>query len=128
MRGIKRIVWHCTATSQNTTVYNIKKYWRERMGWKSPGYHLIIEPNGDMVQLAQFHAIVNGARGYNFDSIHVSYIGGKDVDDRTEAQIRTQKTVYKLLSQFFPEAEHVGHRDLNKYKSCPRFEIKDLLK
>jgi len=129
MRDINHIVLHCTATSQDTKVSSIKKYWKEKLGWKSPGYHLIIKPNGDLVQLAPFHMVVNGARGHNHDSIHVSYIGGKDEDDRTEDQIRTQKTVVKLLKQFYPDAEVLGHRDFKGVsKSCPRFDAKTLLK
>ena len=42
MREIKYIVVHCSATAHNTKIENIKKYWKETLGWKSPGYHIII--------------------------------------------------------------------------------------
>ena len=128
MRDIDYIVFHCTATSQNTKVSSIKKYWKEKLGWKNPGYHLIIEPNGNLVQLAPFHMVVNGVRGHNHNSIHVSYIGGKNEDDRTSDQIRTQKTVLKLLRQFYKDAKIMGHRDFEGVKkSCPRFDVQTLL-
>ena len=77
MREIKYIVLHCTATSKDATVENIKKYWKERLGWKNVGYHFIIKPNGKIEKLAGINTITNGVRGFNDRSIHISYIGGK---------------------------------------------------
>jgi N-acetylmuramoyl-L-alanine amidase len=127
MRDIKYIVFHCTA-DQTTKVENIVKYWKERLGWKSPGYHFIIEASGEVTQLHPISKPSNGVRGYNSNSIHISYIGGKDIDDRTTNQIIAQKAILKTLLASFPDAEVLGHRDFKGVsKSCPRFNAKDLL-
>ena len=129
MRDIKYIVFHCTATGQDATVEGILRYWKERLGWKNPGYHFLIEPNGEVHQLQPLSKPSNGVRGYNKNSIHISYIGGKDEDDRTVEQVVAQKALLKSLLAHYPKAEYLGHRDFpNVSKSCPRFNAKDILK
>ena len=123
MREIKYIVLHCTATSKDATVENIKKYWKERLGWKNVGYHFIIKPNGKIEKLAGINTITNGVRGFNDRSIHISYIGGKYEDDRTEYQIESQHFIVGILKDMFPKAKIQGHTDFPKVtKSCPRFD------
>lgn len=129
MRDIKYIVLHCTATSQDATVENIKKYWKERLKWKSVGYHYIIDKHGVINQLADDSKMVNGVRGYNSVSLHISYIGGKDADDRTHLQKEAQRVLVKMLKNKYPDAIIQGHRDFDGVKkSCPNFDVKKWLK
>ncbi|MCH5690064.1 N-acetylmuramoyl-L-alanine amidase [Niabella sp. W65] len=93
MRQIKYIVIHCTATPQTTTVKSIQNYWRNNLGWKMPGYHYIVNPNGTVISLLPIDQVSNGVAGYNSNSIHISYIGGVGaggvpVDNRTDWQKR----------------------------------------
>jgi N-acetylmuramoyl-L-alanine amidase len=128
MRKIKYIVFHCTATGQTVSVEAIKNYWKKTLGWKNPGYHFIIESNGNVTQLHHLDKVANGVKGYNSNSIHISYIGGKDIDDRTRDQITAQKALLKALLAIYPDVEIKGHRDFpNVTKSCPRFDVKTLL-
>jgi N-acetylmuramoyl-L-alanine amidase len=133
MRAIKYIVVHCTATSQDSKPESIVKYWKERLGWRNPGYHFLIEANGNVVQLQPLDKASNGVRGFNANSIHLSYIGGRDEDDRTPQQKIAMETIVKVLHASYPEAKVQGHRDFPKVaKSCPRFDAipwaEDLLK
>lgn len=126
MREIKYLVVHCTATPQNTTIESIQKYWRQTMKWKSSGYHFIVKPNGSAIRLQPDHLMSNGVLGHNANSLHVSYIGGKDRDDRTDEQ---KETLIKILTDWkklYPNAEILGHRDFpNVAKNCPQFNAKD---
>ena len=123
MRRIDYIVIHCTATSWDTEVESIQRYWKERLGWRNPGYHFIIDHVGTVTQLQPLEKASNGVRGYNSNSIHVSYIGGKDVDDRTISQQIAMAGLVKGLHAMFPDAKIQGHRDFpNVKKSCPRFD------
>ena len=127
MREIKHIVCHCTATDQNAKVDAILNYWRTRLGWKNPGYHFLIEANGKIHNLQPISKLSNGVAGYNANSIHVSYIGGKDEDDRTDAQKRSMLAVVMTLSSMYPNAIIQGHRDFLQrgkpgWKECPRFD------
>lgn len=131
-RSIKFIVIHCTATQQTATVANIQRYWRDSLGWKSPGYHLLIEQNGTIHRLIDFNGIANGVKGFNNHSIHISYIGGidkagKPLDNRTAAQ---KKAILECINEVIKWSENKcliiqGHRDFpNVNKACPSFDAK----
>jgi N-acetylmuramoyl-L-alanine amidase len=129
MRTINNIVLHCTATPQTTTIQSIQRHWKEVNGWKSPGYHYIILPNGQAFNLQPIEKPSNGVAGHNADSIHISYIGGVDknmkaIDNRTDAQKQTQIRLIKELKAKFPNAKVLGHRDFaGVTKSCPSFDV-----
>ena len=130
MRVIKYIAVHCTATPQTTSIDSIKNYWKTNLGWKMPGYHFIIKPDGEAVKLLSVDEVSNGVKGFNSETINISYIGGidkdgKPIDNRTPAQ---KATLLKLLKEFrakFPNAIIQGHRDFpNVKKACPSFNAK----
>lgn len=133
MRDIKFIVIHCTATPQNTTIDSIKNYWKNVMKWKSPGYHYIIEANGNMVQLQDEAKPTNGVAGHNSYSIHISYIGGVDkngkpIDNRTPKQEQQMFKKVLELKEKYPNAVIQGHRDFEGVKKdCPSFDVKQWL-
>lgn len=130
MRAIKYIAVHCTATKQNATIESIRNYWKRNLGWKQPGYHIIVKPNGDHERLALDETVCNGVKGYNSESLHVSYIGGVDengkaIDNRTEAQKRTLLQIICGLKAKYPAVVIQGHRDFpNVVKDCPSFDAK----
>lgn len=134
MRTITHIVLHCTATPQTATITSMKNYWRNHLGWKNPGYHFVIKPDGEAVQLLPLDQVANGVAGHNAKSIHISYIGGVDaanrpIDNRTEMQIHTQICLLKELKAKFPNAKILGHRDFpGVAKACPSFDVKSWLK
>lgn len=145
-RNILYIVVHCTATPPETTIDSIKNYWKNELGWKNPGYHYIIKRNGEIVKILSEDQIANGVAGFNTAAVHISYIGGldkhgKSADNRTEAQ--KHALFYKLvaLSEKYPNATIVGHRDLSPdkngdgvieqrewVKNCPGFDVRQWLK
>ena len=121
-RTITHLVVHCTATPKNTTIASICRYWKDHLKWKSVGYHKIIEANGNIVQLAPDSAITNGVRGHNSTCLHVSYIGGKDLDDRSIQQRQAIAGVLLEWLKQYPTARICGHRDFPKVnKACPQF-------
>ena len=143
-RPINRIVVHCTATTQNATVDAIKAYWRNSLGWNNVGYHYIIGVNGERHILSHLSKPTNGVRGYNWDSVHIAYIGGKGgVDDRTEPQKQEMFNLIKELrtDAILGQVPVFGHRDLfpdlngdgiiderDWLKLCPSFDVKTWLK
>lgn len=131
MRDIKYIVVHCTATPQTATVSSIQNYWKNTLKWKMPGYHFMIKPDGEIVQLLEIEKISNGVKGFNSVSINISYIGGVDsenkpIDNRTPAQKRSLTDLLTKLKKEFPKAIIQGHRDFpNVKKACPSFNAKE---
>ncbi len=123
MRDIKYIVLHTTATDQNAKVESILKYWKEKLGWSNPGYHFIVDKYGKITNLQPIEKPSNGVRGYNKNSIHISYIGGENIDDRTQSQKEALNSIVKVIKAMYPSAKIQGHRDFpNVAKSCPRFD------
>lgn len=145
MREIKYIVVHCTATPPDAKIENICRYWKQHLGWKNPGYHYIIERSGEIVPITGEENIANGVAGHNRYSIHISYIGGVDkngkpLDNRTEEQMQALYNKLLQLSEKYPDATIVGHRDFSPdkdhsgriefyewIKACPCFDVKEWL-
>lgn len=130
MREIKYIAVHCTATPQTTSIESIKQYWKTQLGWKMPGYHFIIKPNGEIAQLLAIEKVSNGVKGFNSVSINIAYIGGiddngKPLDNRTPEQKQSLIDLLKQLKKSYPQALIQGHRDFpNVKKACPSFDAK----
>jgi N-acetylmuramoyl-L-alanine amidase len=134
MRNIKFIVIHCTATQPATKLDNIQKYWKEIRGWGDvPGYHYVIKTNGDIVKLLDENKNSNGVYLHNSECINMSYIGGIDQhgnpkDTRTRAQETAMFNKIVELTEKYPMAKVVGHRDFpGVKKACPCFDVKTWL-
>jgi N-acetylmuramoyl-L-alanine amidase len=121
---------HCTATSQKTSISAIQSYWKNQLGWKMPGYHFIIKPDGEAVPLLPIEQVSNGVAGFNSVLINISYIGGVDannkpLDNRTPAQKATLLKLLTDLKKKFPTAIIQGHKDFPSVKkACPSFDAK----
>ena len=134
MRKIDYIVIHCTGTPISAKVEAIQNYWRNTLKWRSAGYHVLIEENGTRHYLQPFDKPTNGVRGFNQNSIHISYIGGVDaigkaIDNRTEAQkagilIAIREAMeYAVKGGGKPIIQ--GHRDFEGVgKDCPSYNAK----
>ncbi len=132
-RDIRFIVVHCTATTPDAKVQDIQRYWKETLKWEKPGYHYLIKRDGQIVQLQDDALIANGVKGNNHNSIHVSYIGGVDKDgrpkdNRTPQQLEAMFEKLVELSEKYPKAKIVGHRDFpGVKKACPSFDVRSWL-
>lgn len=128
-RRVNRLVFHCTATQPTATVTSIQKYWKEKLGWRSPGYHIIVKPDGSWTQLSDFNDPTNGVAGINSTSIHISYIGGIDTrgrasDSRTQEQKDIFESVYLSFKEKMPTLTFHGHYEFSN-KACPSFNVKN---
>lgn len=91
---------------------------------------MIVLPDGTINVLAKDHVVTNGVKGFNSESLHISYIGGVDakgkpVDNRTESQKESLLYMIKLWKKKYPKAIIQGHRDFpNTNKACPSFDAR----
>lgn len=140
MRDIKYLVVHCTASPQTQKPKDILSYWKNVMHWKDPGYHVLVEADGSSHELQPIESPSNGVKGYNRNSLHISYIGGVDkngkaIDNRTDAQKATILNYLSKWKKTFPKAKIQGHRDFSpdkngngrvdpweRIKECPSFD------
>lgn len=146
---LKYLVIHCTATKEGREVSsNEIRHWhtdpvsKGGRGWKQVGYTDMIHLDGKVERLVNNNEdanvdpweVTNGAAGYNSVSRHVVYVGGLASDGKTPKDTRTaaQKiALAKYVRDFHhhhPDVRIVGHRDLNKAKACPCFDVKELMK
>ena len=132
MREIKRIFIHCTAGNQKQTLKDLLTEFKNK-GWKNPGYHYVVFPDGTIEQLLPETEVSNGVQGYNSTSINIAYVGGIDkrgkaIDNRTEAQKESLLSLLIALKERYPNAHIMGHRDIwgkdsKKWKKmCPCFD------
>jgi N-acetylmuramoyl-L-alanine amidase len=131
-RQIDEIYVHCSATQPTATVSAIQNYWRNTLGWKSPGYHILVTADKGFSYLQNFNLPSNGVAGRNSRSIHISYIGGIDrngrpMDTRTPDQARLLERAIIELKRRFPNARLRGHNEVSN-KACPSFNVKEVYK
>jgi len=152
-REIKYLTEHCTAGWQNETNDQLLAGFKS-LGWKNPGYHVTVDPDGTAWVLQHPDLIANGVAGYNSNNLHISYKGGiakngikgaknvlVAVDNRTSQQKATLLAIMKHWRSQYPNAKIMGHRDFspdkNKdgkitpdewIKQCPCHNAKDTYK
>lgn len=142
MRNIKYIVIHCSAGF--SLIPDIENYWYNTLKWKSPGYHIIIYPNGEVWYVTKNkkysknkidfypNIITNGVKGYNSESIHICYIGGvekkgsKWIAKDTRTDIQSSKIVESIAlclewlksnGNDLSNIKILGHRDFSPDKN-----------
>ena len=101
---------HCTASWQDTTTKESLLAEFKRNGWKKPGYHYVVKPDGNIIIMLDEAEVANGVKGYNANSIHVAWIGGlakKDgktinKDNRTGEQKTALFDLLTKLKQKYP--------------------------
>ena len=127
---VKYIVVHCSATMPGQTCdAEIIDQWHRARGFEMIGYHYVVMPDGSIEHGRPLFYQGAHVRNYNTVSIGVCYVGGLDAQGRT-ADTRTpqqKETLTKLLTQLqkrYPKARIVGHRDLDRGKACPCYEVK----
>ncbi len=132
MRRIDLIVIHCTASrpDQHISMEQLDKMHQAR-GWKCCGYHYYITRDGQLHFGRPEEMVGAHARHYNAHSIGICYEGGLDekgrpADTRTPAQKLTLRTLLISLKADYPDAEIVGHCELEGvHKACPCFSCKE---
>lgn len=147
MRKINTIWIHCTAGFKGLEA--IRKFWKKKLGWRSDGYHILVNMDGKWEVSWPLERPSNGVKGRNGDGIHISYIGGVNpanyneaMDTRTEAQkkgiIEAIQYVKDYLQSSGKDAKSIpikGHRDASpdqngdgvissweRIKECPSFD------
>lgn len=132
----KYIVVHCSDSpnnldsSRHDTAGNIHE-WHKENGWDGVGYHYVIDKFGSVetgrpvFKNTKTFWVGSHVRGHNSESIGICMIG---VDNFNYDQMVSLGAVVQNLLEIWPEAEVVGHKDLDSSKTCPNFDVKELFK
>lgn len=130
MRAIHKIIVHCTATPEGreVSVDEIRRWHLDR-GWSDIGYHFVITLDGEIHEGRPIEITGAHAKGHNFDSIGIAYVGGLDKnmqtkDTRTDEQKEALEFFLQYLKILYPKAKIYGHRDFSN-KDCPSFDARN---
>lgn len=127
------IVIHCSATrasQKKIGAADIRK-WHKDKGWSDIGYHYVIKRDGKLERGRAPDDIGAHVQGHNADSVGICLVGGlndktfQPENNYTPAQWKMLKTLVATLSERYPYAKVLGHRDFKGVqKACPCFDAK----
>lgn len=127
---MKYIVIHCAETFADMDIgaAEIDRWHRER-GWRSIGYHYVIRRNGNVEEGRPENQPGAHVAGHNTGSLGICLVGGKARGNEnpcnfTRQQWAALENLIRILTIEYPNAEVVGHTDLDSSKSCPTFNVK----
>lgn len=125
----KFIIVHCADTKANMDVgvKQINQWHRERK-WSGVGYHYVIRRGGELEAGRDLKAMGAHAKGYNFNSIGICLVGGRGdngqaQDNFDHRQYATLESLILSLIDRYPGVKIIGHRDVEKGKLCPCFDV-----
>lgn len=125
---MRTILWHIVHCSDSPDDMDIGveeiRQWHLGRGWDDVGYHFIIRRNG-VIEMGRT-LNVQGAHcvGYNMKSVGTCLVGAHDF---TEAQFSSLRRLHTMLESLFNGIKAAGHRDFNRHKTCPNFDVQDVL-
>jgi len=128
MREINKVIVHCsyTPTEMDIGVEEIRRWHVGDNGWSDIGYHWVIRRDGTIEEGRPENIAGAHTRGHNRDSIGVCLIGGKTFrSDRPEMNFTLAQfnSLRDMVDNVYSELLWFGHREFNKYKECPCFEV-----
>lgn len=134
---IEYLFIHCTASKEGVDLSLdwFLSFFKNERGWSRPGYHYLVLLDGTIEIMwpnnldgyITYDEVVNGARGLNSKSLHISYVGGVDrflaeKDTRTPAQKKSIDNLIQNIRCNIPNIQIKGHREVSS-KSCPSFDV-----
>ena len=136
-RDIKHIIIHCTGGSKTSNpartlsfFFNPDDPQKEGLQgrlFERPGYHWLIEQNGDATHTCpdelRSQGILADAGVTNTNSIQITWIGGyKGKFDISDAQASTIKTLIDKYLEIYEDAKLLGHNQISD-KECPNIWV-----
>ena len=152
-RDIKFLVIHTAGSYDTETAAGLTKFFfndRDRTGpkgttdpkagpWDTGGYHWVIDQKGDATRIYDDDVRTNGARGINYNSIHLNWTGGYSPEyeqnptdlnllnvNITQGQVFRLKQLIKRYIDTYPDIKILGHNQV-KDKPCPLFNVPTFL-
>lgn len=123
-----RITIHCTVTPNGRYVdIDVIRRWHKMRGWKDIGYHLLIQPTGEIQRGRSLTSRGAHVAGHNYRNAGIALVG---TDKFTPDAFRALDTQIQSLTRLYDISPHeiFCHYELDKKgKSCPNMRIANLL-
>lgn len=123
-KNIKLLIVHCSDTEDRETLSALEIHKMHLgFGWEGIGYHKVIKRCGKIENGRPEYWMGAHVKGKNDVSLGVCLIGRNEF---TKKQYFSLEKVLKRWKTLYPDAEIIGHRDIqNTKKTCPNFNVKD---
>lgn len=124
-RHIDAIVIHCSDTPAHMDIglETIRKWHVDENGWSDVGYHYIIRRDGSSERGRAEERPGAHVRGHNQNTIGICMVGGKPDANFTAAQWSRLRKIVAHLKSSYADAAVKGHRDYDRSKTCPCFDV-----
>jgi len=124
------IIIHCASTkpSMDIGAREIDRWHRQR-GFLKIGYHFVIRRDGSIETGRNLEDVGAHAVNYNSRSVGICLIGGVDEKMKPESNYTPEqwaaleKLVKYLKTKHYPDAQVIGHRNVDAGKACPCFDV-----
>lgn len=125
MRHIDTHIIHCSASPDDMDI-GVKeiRQWHEQRGWSDIGYHFVIRRDGTIELGRPIEIMGAHAYGHNRDSIGTCLVG---INNFTEAQFNSLRKLQKTIECMVPQLKTIPHRAVTEHKTCPNFDIYEIL-
>lgn len=138
MRPLHEIIIHCTDTRPNwwadrtsaEKVAEVRRWHVEDRGWSDIGYHFLIDRDGTVVEGRPLERVGAHTKGKNTGTIGISLFGGHGgaanddfLDNFTEDQERSLRTIIRKLQDDYPSITSVSGHNQWAAKACPTFSV-----
>lgn len=122
---MKHIVVHCSDSphGRGHSAETIHRWHQERK-WSGIGYHYVITEEGEVQNGRPHYWTGAHVKGHNTGSLGICLIGR---DYFAPEQLDSLRELLKDLHDQYPEAVICGHRDLDPNKTCPNFDVRDIV-
>ena len=128
MRKINLIICHCSDSDiqAHDNIETIRKWHVDENGWSDIGYHYFIDKRGAVHHGRPEEQSGAHTRGHNSGSIGICLSGRREF---TREQFESLERLCLELTQKYNLSKYdiLGHRDLNKEKTCPNFDLHELI-
>lgn len=125
--NIKYLVVHCAATPNHREVTAAEVHrWHsdpkpKGNGWSGIGYNAFIRRDGTLEQGRPDYWQGAHVEGHNHEALGICLAG---IDFYTPEQWAALEGWLVWKKELYPDAEVVGHNDLDSGKTCPNFDVK----
>tara|TARA_B100000609_G_scaffold194194_1_gene186481 strand:+ start:976 stop:1359 length:384 start_codon:yes stop_codon:yes gene_type:complete len=123
MRTINEHIIHCSDSDFGDV--EIIRHWHLARGFKDIGYHFVIRQDGEIELGRPLEQMGAHCAGYNRHSVGTCLIGKSGF---TPAQFEALQKLHMSLSKLFTGIRAVPHNVHNPHKTCPNFNIYNVLK
>jgi len=124
MRKIDKHIIHCSDSTFGD-VKIIRGWHVKGNGWDDIGYHFVIGRDGE-IELGRLLSEAGAhCYGQNGNSVGTCLIGR---DEFTKEQFKALRKLDRELKDWFPDIETFPHNHFNPDKTCPVFDVEEVLR